>query len=107
MGLSVSCIEHARPFTHMTGIELIDEERWKQISEEGYDEKHDDLHMNGEIRDAAIAYAMVCDDRAGDNAGDIFPWEGSWNPSPDPVKNLVRAGALIAAEIDRIQRIEK
>lgn len=26
----------------------------------------------------------------------------SWKPSEDPIKNLVRAGALIAAEIDRL-----
>jgi hypothetical protein len=33
-----------------------------------------------------------------------WPWEWSfWKPR-DPVRNLVIAGALIAAEIDRLQR---
>ncbi len=32
-------------------------------------------------------------------------WEAEvWKPSADPVHNLVKAGALIAAEIDRLQR---
>ncbi len=32
-------------------------------------------------------------------------WEAeAWKPSADPVRNLVKAGALIAAEIDRLQR---
>lgn len=34
-----------------------------------------------------------------------WPWDASWwKPSPDPIANLVKAGALIAAEIDRLQR---
>jgi len=34
----------------------------------------------------------------------IWPWEKSWwKPTPnDRVKELVKAGALIAAEIDRL-----
>lgn len=35
-----------------------------------------------------------------------WPWADSWwKPSTDPVRNLVKAGALVAAEIDRYQRI--
>jgi hypothetical protein len=38
-------------------------------------------------------------------AGRLWPWDPSWwKPSPDPIRNLVKAGALIAAEIDRLQR---
>ena len=34
-----------------------------------------------------------------------WPWEdNAWKPSGDPVWNLVKAGALIAAEIDRLAR---
>jgi hypothetical protein len=33
-----------------------------------------------------------------------WPWDMKWwKPSDDPIKNLVKAGALIAAEIDRLQ----
>ena len=34
-----------------------------------------------------------------------WPWDVSWwKPSDSPIRNLVKAGALIAAEIDRLQR---
>ncbi len=32
-----------------------------------------------------------------------WPWPEPWAPSNDPIRNLVQAGALIAAEIDRLQ----
>lgn len=91
------------------GAKLIERERQRQVDVEGWTEEHDDQHINGELRDAAICYAMVCDDRAGENAGDLWPWDvriavGMWKPSDDPIRNLVKAGALIAAEIDRLQR---
>ena len=36
---------------------------------------------------------------------DEWPWNITWwKPSTDPVRNLTKAGALIAAEIERIQR---
>ena len=40
------------------------------------------------------------------SAGKLWPWdELFWNPSPDdPVRQLAKAGALIAAEIDKLQR---
>jgi hypothetical protein len=37
-----------------------------------------------------------------------WPWnDDDWKPSPDPIRNLVKAGALIAAEIDRLQGAER
>jgi hypothetical protein len=34
-----------------------------------------------------------------------WPWDQEWwKPSDDPIRNLAKAGALIAAEIDRLQR---
>lgn len=40
-----------------------------------------------------------------DEAPDEWPWDVSWwKPSADPERNLVKAGALIAAEIDRLHR---
>jgi len=34
-----------------------------------------------------------------------WPWEwDQWKPSLDPIRNLEKAGALIAAEIDRLRR---
>lgn len=40
-----------------------------------------------------------------DGAPELWPWDVRWwKPSPDPERNLVKAGALIAAELDRLAR---
>jgi len=92
----------------MTGVERIAAERQRQIEKEGWTPEHDAEHIEGELRDAAIAYAQVCDPRAGECAQDVFPWDDSWwKPSDDPIPNLVKAGALIAAEIDRLAATEE
>jgi len=99
-----------------TGIELIADERERQITQEGWTPEHDDCHRSGELNDAAIGYSQAAAYQArGESlamimsavpAGMIrWPWEDSWwKPSVDPVRNLTKAGALIAAEIDRLQR---
>lgn len=71
-----------------------------------YSEAHDDEHIEGELRDAAIAYLMVCDARAGDNAGDVWPWDtdDGWQPRDDELENLVEAAALTISEISRVLR---
>jgi hypothetical protein len=86
-----------------TGAARIAAERRRQITAEGWSPEHDAEHVNGDLRDAAIAYLMATDDRAGDNAIDVWPWDVSWWKPKDAISNLVRAGALIAAEIDRLQ----
>jgi hypothetical protein len=110
-----------------TGVELIAAERDRQIVEEGYDVIHDDYHKSGELSLAAIAYAaptrifMSEETATGVIFCDPFPddWRdkrrgyGDVSPSkvlPDPetytkeerIDLLVKAGALIAAEIDRL-----
>lgn len=95
-----------------TAIELIAEERARQISVEGWTPEHDDKHMAGEIAMAAVCYAMVPYVRdSAPPAGKTpvyryWPWNRHWwKPCPDDrVRELVKAGALLAAEIDRIQR---
>src|SRR6478735_8401238 len=96
-----------------TGIELISAERTRQISQEGWSPEHDDGHKRMEISQAAGAYTkaarlLVLDESSVNeivNTRPIdWPWGlQSWKPSQDPIRNLVKAGALIAAEIDRLQ----
>jgi len=84
----------------MTGVELITEERNRQINEEGWSAEHDAGHDNKEIANAALTYL-------GEYCGvetDVWPWESSWWKPGADIRNLVKAGALIAAEIDRLQR---
>ena len=103
----------------MIGCELIAAERQRQIDEEGWDEGHDSEHGAGDL---AIAGAVYAGDAAQNLAGlevglkpatgtfgeDEWPWSPQWwKPTPDdPVRQLVKAGALIAAEIDRIHNAE-
>jgi hypothetical protein len=38
---------------------------------------------------------------------EIWPWNKSWWKPRNAIEDLTRAGALIAAEIDRLQRINE
>jgi hypothetical protein len=94
-----------------TGVELIAEERQRQIAVEGWTPEHDNEHDMGEMIGAAITYSahalgIVSEEEIPNADTDgYWPWEDRWwKPSPDPIRNLVKAGALIAAEIDRLQR---
>lgn len=97
-----------------TGIELIAAERHRQEAKEGWSPGHDDGHEYAELRNAAEAYLFEL--RARESRGGqlhkvsppCWPFdEHYWKPTEDIVRQLVKAGALIAAEIDRLQRLEK
>ncbi len=94
----------------MNGVELIARERQRQIENEGWTPDHDDKHASGQMVGAARAYAkaaqmQICGLVSSFNPPLSWDWDEEWwKPSPDPIRNLVKAGALIAAEIDRITR---
>lgn len=96
-----------------TGAELIERERRRQTDAEGYSYRHDDAHTHDELVLAAVQYALP-DGRRSYGEYRVFdvpidwPWENeAWKPTPDDrVRELVKAGALIAAEIDRLLRAQ-
>lgn len=100
-----------------TGIELIADERTRQIEVEGWTPEHDAEHVTGCLAVAGASYALSMAAEVGgeherwrdvyrDQAERVWPFDAEWRKvSSDPIRNLVKAGALIAAEIDRIQRI--
>lgn len=94
----------------VTGVDLIAEERARQMCEEGWSPQHDAEHTLCELVTAALCYATYashqCLERpVPDVISQRWPWEPSWwKPSDDPIRNLQKAGALISAEIDRLQR---
>ncbi len=101
----------------MTGIARIAQERRRQIDSEGWAPGHDDVHTRGELVAAAACYVWAAQQqitqrdvtwRMQMNGPFNWPWEPTWwKPSEDPVRNLVKAAALIAAEIDRLTRAHR
>lgn len=89
------------------GAAQIVAERRRVVTAKGYDAAHDDQHTAGELAAAAICYAA--DPNHIGVMDDLWPWtEGEWKPTPgDRVKELVKAGQFIAAEIDRLQRAKR
>ncbi len=116
--------EGAKP----TVIGEIAAERRRQIEVEGWTVEHDDKHFAGQIARAAAAYAVHASVPEGqDFQADVFgrtvhggenlfrvgwflpsmmlwPWSFEWwRPGP-PRRSLIKAAALIVAEIERLDR---
>lgn len=96
-----------------TGAELITQERERQMAVEGWDARHDAAHLKAELTQAAICYAADVAakyetpkrrDELRSLAIHFWPWDKQWwKPTQDnPIRQLTKAGALIAAEIDRL-----
>ena len=101
-------LEEAYP--NRTGAALIVAERRRQIEEEGWSPEHDQEHDSDQLALAAVCYALPPDGYvrlAGADAPPPAWWQWPreyWKPTPeDRVRELVKAGALIAAEIDRLR----
>lgn len=95
----------------MSGLKLIAAERRRQRSRqpggEFYSLAHDDEHDEGEIARAAAVYAMPADFRRRNQDVVAVLRPAHWRlklDSGDRIRELVKAGALIAAEIDRLER---
>jgi len=90
------------------GAQLIAEERLRQISDEGWSAEHDDKgEQRGGLLRAAMCYAdNALPEHTSYIAPDTWPWDEEWDKREkhSRLRSLVIAGALIAAEIDRVQR---
>lgn len=111
-------MEHVEKSDGNSGTDLIFNERQRQISKEGWTPQHDDEHTDGSLIEAARAYtwAAFCEVALKSKAKDFkyvpndWPpdWDDDWwKPSDDPIRNLAKSGALLAAEIDRLQRARR
>ena len=93
-------------------------ERARQVAEEGWTPEHDDISPRHQLAGAATAYASHVyamawifptspENYRSEDPPYFWPWsEESWKPK-SPRQDLVRSAALIIAEIDRLDRIEK
>jgi len=76
-------------------------ERRRQIKTEGWSPEHDDQHQRQELSLAAACYALGTTTPYGKT---LWPWHYSaWKPR-NYRTNLIKAGALILAEIERLDR---
>ncbi|NSY95782.1 hypothetical protein [Agrobacterium tumefaciens] len=88
-------------------------ERNRQVEIEGWTPEHDDEHKDGSL---ALAAGSYCESAARPHffarkLGAAFtvprtwPWSLDWWKPKTPREDLVRAGALIIAEIERLDRL--
>lgn len=88
----------------MTIIDEIVAERKRQREVEGWTFEHDDHHDNGELAKAAACYAMPREfPRTETPRG--WPWSKEWWKPHGRRHDLIRAAALIVAELERLDRI--
>ena len=91
-------------------------ERKRQINTEGWTEQHDDQHSDGSLALAAACYAIhaaTWPTTGTSSLGETYstapllsrwPWSAKfWKPK-NQRRDLVRAAALILAEIERLDR---
>ena len=96
-----------------TPYNLIAVERMRQITVKGWTPEHDDEHVNDELAALAAFYAIPPAARDWDASstgyGDtlaqaIIPHDWVAPPDGDRIVELVKAGALIIAEVERLLR---
>lgn len=104
-----------------SGIELIAEERQRQIDQLGYTPEYDDQHDKQQLIVAATGLLLNALNATDIGVIDQYYFLDEYCPlgdmdwincivehhRPDGIEGLKIAGSLIAAEIDRIKRGEK
>lgn len=85
-------------------------ERQRQVEQEGWSPEHDDEHDGGELMAAARCYSGLHHPsgrgvpRREDGTPLGWPWDAEWWKPKDAERDLARAGALLLAERDRLDR---
>lgn len=96
------------------GIAGIIAERARQVSVEGWTPEHDDCHRGGALALAASCYARHAGLSDFQRETIVrqgitpphWPWALNWWKPKDRRRDLIRAGALIVAELERLDRAE-
>jgi hypothetical protein len=105
----------------VNGAERIAKERRRQVRSEYWSAGHDDEHDRAEMALAAVCYtAQAAGIWVNARGRDPWPWDSEWDKrirtvrdnlvrrpaTKDRIRLLEKAGALIAAEIDRLLRVQ-
>lgn len=93
-------------FARTAGYDLIQRERSRQVEEEGRTAEMDSCHTKGELFWAAKTYEIITNENHDEVvASGSWPWDMKWFKPKDRKSNLIRAGALVEAEIDRFDAL--
>lgn len=102
------------PDDYSPGAIAILKERDRQETDEGWSPEHDDAHDQCELSLAGAVYALsgsadsaLFNDLRIRAVQELWPFLNHWFKPTGGREDLVKAGALIAAEIDRLDRLEK
>lgn len=82
-------------------------ERIRQMAAEGWTTALDDLYVDGEMCAAAACYTLCgsgWERKMLSPMSMLWPWSKKWWKPTDRRRDLVKAGALILAEIERLDR---
>ncbi len=105
-------------------IDEIAAERERQKSVEDWTPEHDDTHKDGQMARAAACYSWAgslsdmtrkCMSHGQYNGSwseaiihrRLWPWDAQWWKPKDKRRDLIRAAALIVAEIERLDRMSR
>jgi hypothetical protein len=92
----------------MSAIEEVAAERRRQTEHENWTLEHDDTHTAGEMARAAACYALppgyLDTIHGSEYRHPLWPWDWSWWKPKDRRRDLIRAAALLVAEIERLDR---
>jgi hypothetical protein len=81
-----------------SAVNAVVKERLRQIEQEGWTPDHDQEHAGGELAKAAACYA------AGQPV--VGLWPNGWDfKETDKYRMLAKSGALVMAELERIDRL--
>lgn len=81
-------------------------ERQRQVTQKRYTTDRDDQYTGGELALAAASYALAAVGRL-DEAKQVWPWGEYPIKAKSPVAGLVKSGALVIAELERLARVEQ
>jgi hypothetical protein len=86
----------------------VQSERFRQVHVEKFYAVHDDNHDAGELAKASACYALhsAGGQRTVQDLPMLWPWSACWWKPKSPRQDLVRAAALLLAEIERLDRAE-
>lgn len=85
-------------------------ERERVQNEEGWSALNDDSYVDTQLPRAAVCYLLLNPLRTNiyyNIIGELWPFSASWWKPKDPEQDLIRAGQLIIAELERLERAKR